>query len=302
MLKYLFAFVIVLTARSLAAQEEGFCRSGEAMIHYRVFGSGNPVVLINGGPGMNSEGFASLASKLSAHHRIIIFDQRGTGKSTLLKADSATVTMHKMAEDMEALRNHLHIGQWVVMGHSFGGMLASYYATVYPKNIRGMILSSSGGIDLGLLSGLDITARLDEGDRDSLRLWNDRIAKGDTSYHARWERGHFLAPAYLYDKKNIPVITERLTQGNTHINTLVWADMQKIHFNCAQGLQSFKAPVLIVQGKQDILDEKIGEKAHAVLHNSQFIQLDRCGHYGWLDRPDVYLDLVLKFLEKTDRS
>ena len=57
-----------------------------------------------------------------------------------------------MVDDLEVLRKQLQIRQWIVLGHSFGGMLACYYATLFPENIEGLILSSSGGIDLELQS------------------------------------------------------------------------------------------------------------------------------------------------------
>src|SRR5450432_3172955 len=119
---------------------------------------------------MNSDGFVELAKALSKNNETIIYDQRGTGKSTLQKVDSSTITMKLMVEDLESLRVHLKIKKWIILGHSFGGMLASYYATLYPENIESLILSSSGGIDLGLLSYVSnrVDSRLTVGELDSL--------------------------------------------------------------------------------------------------------------------------------------
>jgi proline iminopeptidase len=88
------------------------------------------VLIINGGPGMNSDGFVGVAQKLSKNNRTIIYDQRGTGRSTLTKTDTSTITMKLMAADIEALRKQLNIKSWIILGHSFGGMLASYYASL----------------------------------------------------------------------------------------------------------------------------------------------------------------------------
>ena len=81
----------------------------------------------------------------------------GSEMSTI---NNSTVTLDKMVADIEAIRNHLKIQQWVVMGHSFGGMMASYYATKHPENIQGIIFSSSGGVDMSLFSGLSIRSKL----------------------------------------------------------------------------------------------------------------------------------------------
>src|SRR5689334_16592621 len=88
--------------------------------NYQTFGEGEPILIINGGPGMNSNGFADMANTISQlGYTTIIYDQRGTGKSVLEKVDSTTITMDLMAKDIEDLRIQLKIDQWTVLGHSF---------------------------------------------------------------------------------------------------------------------------------------------------------------------------------------
>ena len=245
---------------------------------------------------MSSEGFIGLATTLSRKNMTIIYDQRGTGLSKMKTLDSSTVNMEMMLTDIEALREHLKIKRWIVLGHSFGGMLASYYTTRYPGRVQGLILSSSGGIDLDLLSYLNIPSRLSRTENDSLNFWDIRIANGDTSYHARLERGTFLAPAYLYDKKYVPVVAERLTQGNSRINGLIWSDMRRIKFDCASMLSSFKNPVLIIQGEEDIIQKKTAYKAAKALSNSKVVFVENAAHYGWMENREKYLKEIDTFI------
>ncbi|MBA2610789.1 MAG: alpha/beta hydrolase [Bacteroidetes bacterium] len=294
-----FSIIIFLLFFSLPfyAQKAGFIKCGDATTFYRVFGKGQPILIINGGPGMNSNGFTTLAQKLSDKNQTIIYDQRGTGKSTLSKIDSTTITMNLMVEDMECLRKELKIKKWYLLGHSFGGMLASYYATLHPNNIEGIILSSSGGIDLELLSY--VSANINSAtNSDSVSYWTNKIGNGDTSYNAKFERGKALAPAYVFDKKYIPIIADRLTQSNQQINGLVWADLIKMNFNCAPKLNAFKKPVLIIQGKQDIIEEKTAIKAHKAFQHSKIVLLEHCKHYGWLDAEKEYLKEINDLLVK----
>jgi len=269
-----------------------------AKIYYRTYGKGIPVLIINGGPGMNSDGFVQLAKDLSARNQTIIYDQRGTGMSTVIPTNASTITIQGMIEDLEVLRKHLGIDQWTILGHSFGGMLASYYASIYPEHVRSLILSSSGGIDLGLESyvGHSVNDKLSKKENDSLKYWNNKIDQGDTSYFARYRRGMALAPAYVHNKNNIPIIAERLTQGNSVITGLVWQDLDKIKFDCAPNLKNFNKPVLIIQGKEDIIMLQTAEYAHKVLKNSKLVIVDHCVHYGWLDNPQVYFKEVNSFL------
>jgi proline iminopeptidase len=294
--------VLLLFHHFGSAQAGGFAVSSDsARIYYRTFGSGKPLLIINGGPGMNSDGFEDLARTLSSENLTILYDQRGTGRSTLTHLDSTTVTMELMIDDIEAIRACLGIESWSVLGHSFGGMVASYYAARDPEHIDRLILSSSGGIDLGLLqyAGRSINSRLSKQERDSVKFWSERIDAGDTSHHAKLEQGRFLAPAYLYDRRFVPVIAERLTQGNASVNQLIWSDLERIQFDCSGRLKTFDKPVLIIQGKQDVVKPETAEQAHHVLNHSTVVFLDHCGHYGWLDNAAGYFGEIRRFMDST---
>jgi proline iminopeptidase len=283
-----------------AIADDGFAMSSDsALIYYRTFGSGKPLLIINGGPGMNSDGFEGLAKALSSGNLTIIYDQRGTGRSALPLLDSSTITMQLMIDDIEAIRTTLGIERLSILGHSFGGMLASYYAALHPEHLDHLILSSSGGIDLGLLkyAGTAINSKLSSEEKDSVHYWSDRIDAGDTSHYAQLERGRFLAPAYVYDKAYVPVIAERLTHGNATVNQLIWSDLQRIHFDCSEQLRTLDRPVLIIQGKQDIIRTETAERAHRVLKHSRVVFLEHSAHYGWLDNANAYFGEIRRFME-----
>ena len=298
-MKIILTLLIIFASHNLLlSQNEQNIIINDNIIHLKVYGSGLPVLIINGGPGMNSDGFQSLAKIIGQSKMAILYDQRGTGQSKLATIDERTISMDSMVNDIEVIRNHLKLEKWVIFGHSFGGMLGSYYSSKFPNRVRGLILSSSGGIDMKLFSTINISSRLSKTERDSLNYWNRKIAVGDTTYYARLKRGKFLAPAYLFDRSNAPVVAQRLTQGNSNINRLVYQNMRKIDFDCTEELKNFKAPVLIIQGKQDLIPEAIGNYANNTFPNSELIILDKCGHYGWLDNSEKYFKSINRFLEK----
>lgn len=299
MVKKAFLLVFLSLFGYSFAQTDGFSKNEDSsQTYYKIFGKGTPILIINGGPGMNSNGFEPMAKILAEKHQTIIYDQRGTGKSTLKELNDKTISMKLMADDIESLRKHLKIKKWTILGHSFGGMLASYYTTIYPNSIDKLILSSSGGVDLSLLKGENlIEAGLSKTEKDSLSYWNDKIEKGDTTYTARIGRGRAMAPAYVYDRKFIPIIAERLTQGNSTINSLLWGDMQKTNFDCKDKFSNFKNPVLIIQGKEDIISAAIGEISLKAFPNSKMILLENCKHYGWLDAKEKYFNTIESFLK-----
>ena len=289
----------LIISATVAAQESGFAETEGGVIHYRIYGSGYPMLIINGGPGLDCEGFATVAELFSDHYMTILFDQRGTGESKLDTVDNTTVTLDLMIQDIETLRNHLGIDQWAVLGHSFGGFLAQYYASNYPDPIGSMILSGSGGIDLEILNyfGANINIRLSKEEQEAIKYWDNEIKNGDTSHHAKLEKMTALASAYLYNKDYIPELAERLTQGNPQIQALVYEDLKKVPYDCKESLRTFSKPVLIIQGRQDVVGSGTAYKAHNILPNSRIVFLNECVHYGWLDQREQYKAEIEKFLE-----
>jgi len=299
MKKLICSLILSLFISYLYGQENTIYVNG-AKLYYKVYGKGQPILIINGGPGMNSNGFEKIAIDLSRYNRTILYDQRGTGQSTLDQINENSISMDLMVEDLEALRRHLNLESWTVLGHSFGGMLAYYYATKYPESISAMIQSSSGGMDLTLLSLLNIRESLSQVEWDSLQYYQQKLNAGDTTYQVRLKRGEFMAPAYLYNMEYIPELAVRMTQGNSQINGLLWENMRTMQFDTKDELHDFKKPVLIIHGKNDLLDTSVAESAHDILPNSRLEVLDNCAHYGWLDRPDVFYTIIHEFLSSIE--
>ena len=99
---------------------------------------GKPVVFLHGGPG----------SGISTNHRrqfdpakydVLLFDQRGAGKSTPHASLEANTTWH-LVEDIERLRNMCGVDTWLVFGGSWGSTLSLAYAQAYPERVTELVL------------------------------------------------------------------------------------------------------------------------------------------------------------------
>ncbi|MDB5410373.1 MAG: proline iminopeptidase [Rhodospirillales bacterium] len=99
---------------------------------------GLPVVFLHGGPGAGATPTHRRFFDPSVY-RIIIFDQRGAGRSSPLGELVDNTTQH-LVEDIETLRRHFAIERWVVFGGSWGSTLALRYAEAYPERCRALIL------------------------------------------------------------------------------------------------------------------------------------------------------------------
>jgi proline iminopeptidase len=111
---------------------------------------GVPVVFLHGGPGAGASPVHRQFFD-PAHYRIVIFDQRGAGRSTPLGGLDGNTTPNLVA-DMERLREHLGIARWIVFGGSWGSTLALAYAEHHPHRclalvLRGIFLCRPSEID-----------------------------------------------------------------------------------------------------------------------------------------------------------
>ncbi len=99
---------------------------------------GIPVLFLHGGPGSGSQHAHRDLFDVSRFHAIL-FDQRGAGRSHPYLSRTANTTAHQIA-DIELIREHFGIKQWIVLGGSWGSTLAIAYAEAHPERVAGLVL------------------------------------------------------------------------------------------------------------------------------------------------------------------
>lgn len=130
---------------------------------------GLPVIFLHGGPGA---GLSSYHRRFfdPKRYRIVLFDQRGAGRSTPPAELRDNTTWH-LVDDIERIRAHLGIEQWVAFGGSWGSTLALAYAQAHPQRVLGLVLR---GIFLGR--------------PEELRWFNEIDGGARFIFPERWER------------------------------------------------------------------------------------------------------------------
>ncbi len=109
-------------------------------LHVAEYGNrdGKPVLVVHGGPG------AGISPTMSRYHdpaayRMVLFDQRGCGRSTPYASLEDNTTWHLVA-DMETIRTHLAIDRWQLFGGSWGSCLSLAYAETHPERVSELIV------------------------------------------------------------------------------------------------------------------------------------------------------------------
>ncbi|MEK6275648.1 MAG: prolyl aminopeptidase [Actinomycetota bacterium] len=126
--------------------DDGLLDVGDGnLAHWEVSGNpdGKPALVVHGGPGSGS-GAGNRRFFDPERYRVILFDQRGCGRSTPHASDPATDmtvnTTHHLIADMERLREHLGIDRWLLYGGSWGSTLILAYAERYPQRVSEVVL------------------------------------------------------------------------------------------------------------------------------------------------------------------
>jgi proline iminopeptidase len=126
---------------ALEPYRHGYLRVSDVHeIYYEESGNpaGKPAVFLHGGPGAGSDKRARQFFD-PRHYRIVVFDQRGCGRSRPSASLIENTTWHLVA-DIERLRKHLGIERWLVFGGSWGSTLALAYAEAHPERVTEIVL------------------------------------------------------------------------------------------------------------------------------------------------------------------
>jgi proline iminopeptidase len=287
-------------AAELPAPVEGNLPIPGGNLHYVLRGQGEPMLVLSGGPGFSGDYMTPVASELADHWRTVLLDQRGTGTSRLDKLDSTTINQSVMVEDLERLRSHLGLKRWIVLGHSWGGMLAMSYAVAHPESVQALVLADSGGASTEFFEvfGANIDSRLLPEDRDAIAFWRDPAQRRADPRRATMEGLRALAPAYFFErKKALPFISLMRPEGYTsEVNRLMFDDFKRAGYDLRPRLRQLQVPTLVVHAWQDPIPETFALEIHQLIAGSQLHLIQRSGHFPWLEQPQDFYGAVRAFL------
>jgi proline iminopeptidase len=274
-------------------------------LHYKVMGNGPVLFLIPPGWGVGSSYLQRGFTFLQNRFRLVFIDTRGSGLSSS-PADDAKMSSHDMADDIEALREHLGLPAIQILGHSNSGAIALSYAERYRDRVEKMVLIDSQV--LGFPASNDTQAFLQSraehpeykaAIQTALSGFSGQVdfAATDESLTAFVEQ---ILPLYLqHPEKNLKFVQQQLSgriasyafRAQNAADRAAGVDQTVL-------LDQIRASVLIISGRHDwICPLTVAERLHEGISKSRLLVFEESGHMPWLEEPARFAAEVTQFLE-----
>lgn len=243
-------------------------------IQYQEFGNGENTILLLHGWGQSHAFWKTFAQRLSANYHVYTVDLPGFGLS---QEPHTMWSVKEYARFIRELIVVLHISDPIIIGHSFGGRIASVYVSRYP--VKKLVLYSNGGLPQ---KGLH------------KKLYR----------HFFVRFGRHLFPNLLYQSQTT-IFKPKQYHNNIILNKERSRRMLAIYAqptpNLKEYFEKITAETLIISGKKDYLVEpQMGRKIHRLITNSHLVEIPDATHFAHLESPELFYNEVQKFLSKND--
>lgn len=265
-------------------------------------GTGPRLVCLPGGPGRASAYLEDLGG-LSASRTLVLLDQRATGHSEV-PADPSTLRFDRLAEDVDALREHLGEDALDLLGHSAGSVVAQAYAAAHPDRVRSLVLLTP----VDVLQRGPGAPRTDVPGIRALRAdepWYAEAAEAEAalkdappSQQQALQRA--LRPFFYgrWDERTQAhaATADRQMNKRAELGFAAGADQVDVPALLA-ALGGLDAPVLAVGGERDAATGV--DAVHTVAASfprACAVVLPRAGHFPWVDEPEAFRTALLDFL------
>jgi proline iminopeptidase len=268
-------------------------------LYYTVVGDGPYAIILSGGPGEEVRSMQAVADELSERFRCVMLEQRGTGRSRLSRYDASTINLNAYIEDIEALRKHLQVDKLTLVGNSWGMMLALAYGGTHPESVRAIVTIGSGPITSEYLAVFveNMKARLCPSDVEVVQHWSEPSRRAADFERAEFERVRATAPAYFDDRQAALRYAAELRPGDFNPHVVPAFVKAEPSFDLRPKLRAINAPVLLLQGRQDLAGEANVYDAHLLIKGSVLKFINKCGHMPWLEQPEQTWKIVNEFLD-----
>lgn len=178
------------------------------------------------------------------------------------------------------------------------------YVRTYPKTTSGLILSCSGafGMETSDRMAKNISARLSDANKAAMKRWDDSLEADVDEKRVMLAQRRIRQVAFTYDRTNHQRLINEIVNTSPffiQVGNRMFADAFVHHdYQVMSHLKDYPSPVLVLDGKQDVLGIETTQLIVSSFSNAQLVLIDQCGHYPWIDNPEPYFSQIESFLSK----
>jgi proline iminopeptidase len=288
---------VVAPAPLRAQARQGLLSLDDARLFYEVTGTGEPIIVIHGGPGLDHAYLRPGLDALTTRNTLIYYDQRGTGRSTS-ELTATAINLDTFVEDIDALRQVLGFERIGVLGHSFGALLAIEYAARHPESTRALILMNP--VEPGSRFAEETAERqrsrrtAEDAEELAQLRGSEAVAARDPGTLGRMYRLSFRAVMRnpdRVDELSLDLASATARNGQD-VAALLGASMQSVDW--WDRLASIAAPTLVLQGRYDAPPLEMGRTLAEAFPSGTYEVLDS-GHFPYLEDREGLLAAVSGF-------
>jgi proline iminopeptidase len=278
-------FTLAALSGFALCQQTGLVSTPDVDLFYEAYGapgSATPVIAANGGPGLSHVYMIQndVWTRLSQGRQIVFYDQRGTGKSTRVKAGAAQ-TIDVQVADLEAVRAKLGFPKFDLVGDSYGGFLAMAYAAAHPEHIDKLVLSDSAAAAMKKIV------------RVLPQVFPDMMERSADPQEQL--RNHFRMLFYSEEKRDAYLAGAKDLGYNPQVGAAVGRAIANVDLSAQ--LPKFAFPTLVITGRYDMnVAPLTAWNLYKAIPGAKFVVFAKSGHLPSYEEPDKYVQVIEAFL------
>lgn len=277
-----------------------------------------PIIYLHGGPGgyIQEEVIRTLTPLSDEGYDIYFYDQIGSGLSSRL-ADITTYTVDRHIKDLAAITEKLGAQKVILIGQSWGAILATFFAASYPEKTERLVLTSPGPIfpvdrELAGLSAPDsflLRAPFFSNAQGNKRAYNLRtkaikifatrfgwkVASDKEADAFATYLNYEVDKSTVCDTAKIPALN---AGSGFYAGIMTFKNLLQVQ-DCRARLRMLEAPVLVIRGQCDNQPWGYTNEYITIFRNHRLAIIPDAGHYIWLEQPRLYLSTIRHFLSET---
>jgi len=299
-----------LQAGRAAAAREGRVPVGKASLYSRETGSGQPIIVLHGGPDFDSAYLLPDLDRLADTFRLIYYDQRGRGRSAE-GVEPEDVTLASDIDDLDTVMRHSGLQAAALLGHSWGAVLALEYALRHPERVSHLVLMNPAPVSAGDLAVFRkaYAEKLGAGlGRQRQIMASAAYKEGDPEAVVARYRIHFKPAIYRtgdYEKLMAAMSAAFVSQGKAGIlkaravESRLMRDTWDVEdYDLLPKLRTLNIPALVISGDHDFIPAEIAAHIAHAIPNARLVELRNCGHFSYLECPGEVRSALRDFFQR----